>query len=916
MLHGRSAPIALIDELLAGARDHRSGALLLYGEAGIGKTALLDYAASRADEMTVVHATGFPSESGFGFAALGQLAGPLAGFIDQLPGTQARALRSALGLDDEPVRDRVLVFAALLSLLAESAETRPTLCLVDDIQWVDPGSAEALTFVARRLQAEGVAVVFTRRTEGTEDPTIRGIPGYALQRLTRADSRALLREQAGGAAAPAEDRLLEESDGNPLALLELPRILERQARAHTEWPEHPPALGTKMNEAFLEQTHRLSSGAQTMLLVVAADPESTAHEVLDVARTLGVGPQALTETESSGLIQASAERLAFRHPLIRAAVYGDAAAMTREQVHGSFARKLQGERQVARQARHLSLSTGPPDEQVAEVLEGSARWSTHRGALEAASAAWERAADFSGDSERAASRMMAAADAARLVGEPARAKVLLGAAAGLFGGEALGTELDVVRGRLELRTGTPADAHGLLSSAARRITSTDPVRALRVLTEAGEAASYAGDRDLIVATGLQAAELVAVVTGEARLPGLVLIGSGKVVSGEAPAGRVACQEAIALADGATEATDLVWASIAAQYAGDEIRAHALAARAVSAARTAGQLSMLPYALEFKALAELYASRFAAATSTANEGLSLARDLRQENSICRHLATLAWVDAVQLREEGCRERSAEVLSASAARGLGLPRATAHWALGLLELGLGRPQEAHEWLLRLLTTAVGASHPGIALLAVPDVVETALRLDRLDEVAPLVTRFEQFAGESGPPWARALAARCRALISDPDEAEPFFTKAMDLHTRANRPWDQARTALLYGEHLRRQRRRVDARPPLRAAAREFERLGATAWLKRAQGELRATGEHTGAREVGSFRQLTSQEFQIVGLVSDGSSNRSVAEQLFLSPRTVEYHLSKVYAKLGISSRSALVDLDLETAGSASG
>jgi ATP/maltotriose-dependent transcriptional regulator MalT len=326
--------------------------------------------------------------------------------------------------------------------------------------------------------------------------------------------------------------------------------------------------------------------------------------------------------------------------------------------------------------------------------------------------------------------------------------------------------------------------------------------------------------------------------------------------------------------------------------------------------------MLPYALEFKAIAELYASRFAAARATASEGVALARELRQENSIGRHLGTLAWIDAVQGAEPECRARCAEALSTSEARGLGLQAAFTHWALGLLELTLGRPQEAYDRLSRLLGTAVGASHPGIALLAVPDVVETALRTERLDAVRPLVARFDQFAGPDGPPWARALAARCRALTTDAADAEEHYLRALEQHARANRPWDTARTSLLYGEHLRRQRRRVDARGPLRAAAREFERLGTAPWLARAQGELRATGEHLGARNSGSLRQLTSQEFQIVGLVSEGTSNRRVAEQLFLSPRTVEYHLSKVYAKLGISSRAALASLDLDAAGAMPG
>ena len=801
MLHGRGAPIASIDALLTGAREHRSGALLLHGEAGIGKSALLDYARSQAGGMTIVQGAGFQSESSFSFAVLGQIVGPLTDLIDRLPDPQARALQSALGLRDEPVRDRLLVFAALLSLLAEAAEERPTCCLVDDIQWADQGSVDALAFAARRLNAEGVAILMARRTDGSEDPTIRGVPDHALERLDRADALALLRERVAGSSASLEKRLIEASAGNPLALVEFPRVLDGQTPVAGKWAHDPLPLTAKISNAFLEQSRHLSANGQAILVVIAADPESTLDESRAVATQLGADPQGFLEAESSGLVGRSGARLGFRHPLIRAAVYNHASAELRERVHGLYFQECGSERRLERAAWHRSLSTSPPDEDVAAELEASAGWSTERGALEAASWAWARAADFSHDSRRAAWRTMTAADAARLAGDPELARTLIDRAGRLSGAEDLHAELDILRGGLELRTGVPADAHAILSAVARRISATDPVRALRVVTEAGEAASYAGHGDLIVATGVQAAELVDLVPAPARLPGLVLIGSGKVVSGEPELGRSICREAVAMADDATDASDLVWASIAAQYGGDEVRAHALAVRAAAAARTSGQLAMLPYALEFKSLAELYASRFAAAGSTASEGLGLARELRQENSIGRHLATLAWLDAVHGSEADCHTRSTEALATSEARGLGLQGAFAHWALGLLELTLGRPQEAFDWFSRLLSPAVGASHPGIALLAVPDIAEAALRTDRLDEVRPVIARFEQFAGSSGPPWARALAARCQAMAADAADAEGLFVLAMDLHSRANRPWDQARTALLYGEHLRR-------------------------------------------------------------------------------------------------------------------
>ena len=319
MLHGRSASIALIDSLLAGARDHRSGSLLLHGEAGIGKSALLEYARSQAGGHDHRARHRIPVGIELLVRGPGQIVGPLTPLIDRLPEPQARALQSALGLRDERVRDRLLVFAALLSLLAEAAEKRPTCCLVDDIQWADQGSVDALAFAARRLNAEGVAILMARRTEGLEDSTIRGLPDQALERLGRADALALLRDRVTGSSAALEKRLIEASAGNPLALVEFPRVLDGQTPAAAEWPHDPLPLTAKISNAFLEQSRRLSANAQTILVVSAADPESTLDESRAVAAHLGAEPEGFLEAEASGLVQRAGARLEFRHPLIRAA---------------------------------------------------------------------------------------------------------------------------------------------------------------------------------------------------------------------------------------------------------------------------------------------------------------------------------------------------------------------------------------------------------------------------------------------------------------------------------------------------------------------------------------------------------------------------------------------------------------------
>jgi len=899
-----------IDDLLAAALRQRSGSLLLHGEAGIGKSALLDYARDASRGMTVLVGAGHQSEAHLSYGLLDQLTRPLRRLTDRIPGPQSRALASALGWSEEPLVDRFLVSAALLSLLAEAAEEQPVLCIVDDIQWVDPASLDAVGFVARRLEAEGIVILMAQRIDVGSELSIRGVAECRLPGLEPEDALALIREQPGERTDAWEDRLLANSGGNPLALIELPSVLDTSAFGTGTSLPAPMPVGAGIRRAFSERVRRLSADAQALLVVAAADPEASVADVRTVGGELAISAGAIPEAELSGLVDTANGRFRFRHPLVRAVVYHEASVVLKQRVHAAFAQSLQSERQSERRVWHSSLATSGPEESVAAALQSAGERSRTRGALEASSLAFERAAELSESSQVSARRMTDAAEAAQLGGQPERARWLIQQAGHLNQDDLIGVELDELRGRLELRTGVPTDAHAFLTSAAGRVVGDDPSRAIRMLTEAGEAASYAGDRNLLMTTGRQAADLLGRVSGVSRLPALVLFGSGKVVSGEAETGRLICREAVELGASATEARDLVWASIAAQYLGEEATQHSFAVRAAAAARASGQVAMLPYALEFKGLSEMFASRFEAARSTATEGLSLARELKQQNSVGRHLAALSWLDAAQGHEQDCRDRCCEVLQIAAARGLGLQAASAHWALGLLELTLGRPEEAYRRLSRLLAHGHGETHPGIALLATPDLVESAVRSGQVEAARTALVPFEQFAGSAAPHWARALATRSHAVVNaDRPEVGDRFETALELHRGSRRPWDEARTELLYGEHLRRTRRRVDARPHLRRASDEFKRLGAVPWEVRAQTELRATGETRQGHDVGSAEKLTPQEFQIVTLVASGLSNRDVAAHLFLSPRTVEYHLGKVYSRLGVTSRAELSQLKLD-------
>lgn len=902
MIHGRAGPVAQIDALLAAAAERRSGALLLHGEAGIGKTALLEHAGAvaAAAGLTVLKGVGHESEAELAFATLDQLLRPLARLMPALPAPQARALGGALGMSDDAVPDPFLVAAATLSLLAEAAETGPVLCLVDDLQWADRGSADAIVFAARRLNAEGVVLLIAQRT-GDEPAPRLGIPELGLTGLGREDALALLRETSQDLDADVRERVVESSGGNPLALLELPTLLGPAAGVSRL--ADPLPVGAGIKRAFLDRVRDLPPDARLLLLAAAADPEARLSDVVPVAEALRVDPALLAAAEAGGLVTVAGGSVRFRHPLVRAAVYHDASSEARRRVHEAFARFLTEAGDADRRTWHRSLATSGPDEDLARALELSAGRARARGALVAACAALEAAAEHSRPAD-AARRLAAAADAAQLAGRPERARALIERAGLLDDDAGTAADLDALRGVLELRAGVPADAHAFLVSAARHVAVDDPVRAIELLTDAGQAASYAGDIDLVVATGRQAAELIPRVPVPATLPALVLVGAGKVVSGAAESGRADCRRAADLAAAATDPQQLTFGAIGAQYAGDEVLQHALAARAVASARSRGAVAMLPYALEFLGLSELSANRLAAARAVAGEGLTLARELRQENSVGRHLGILAWTDAVRGEETPCRERCAEALGIAARRGLGLQAALAHWALGLLELTLGRPEAALARLARL-RSGPGESHPSVALSAAADLVEAAIRCDDREQAATTLATFDRFAGTSGPPWAMALSARGHALLGA-DDPDAWFARSLTQHERASRPLDQARTQLLCGEHLRRTRRRTDARPHLRAAAEAFEALGAVPWAERARRELRATGETARRRDENTLARLTPQEFQIVGLVTEGASNRTVAAQLFLSPRTVEYHLGKVYTKLGISSRAELVRL----------
>ncbi|MER7849300.1 AAA family ATPase [Kitasatospora sp. NPDC096077] len=935
MLYGREHEQVAVDALLARARDGHSGALLLRGEAGIGKTALLDDAVTRAGEaFRVVRAAGVEYEAELPFAGLSLLLAPALDRLDVLPGPQRRALEQAFGLGDAPPRapqpsgtstDRLLVGLATLGLLAELATYRPLLCVLDDVQWLDRASLDAVLLAARRLQAEGVALLLAARTEpGAPAERRLGLPELRVTGLAEADATLLLTERAGpDLPAAVRDRLLAEAAGNPLALTELPVSTGPQANTAGGLP-----LTSRLLIAFHGQVTGLPPATQTLLLVAAAEESGDLDVLLPAAAALGVGAEHLTPAEESGLVTVTADRrIAFRHPLLRSALLQRAPHHQRLTVHRAIAAALpEGDRRTW----HLALAATAPDAELADALERTAVRTGHRGGHGGA-AAYERAARLTPDRDGATRRLVLAAEAATEEGELARAEALADEAGARTDSVLAHALLDHVRAVAHFWRGSYPTAYRLLLDAALALAAeqaaaeqtaveqaaveqtaapgpaeaVEPAHATRMLLQAFHAAWYAGEEpvadvlDRLAALRLPADDPVAPLAR--YLPAAVLPALGRPVAAPPPA-----REAVEAARraGAESPADLVQLCGATLVLGRDEETLDLGGELVAEARAKGTLGVMPTLQFFLAEAELFHGRHADAELTATEALVLAQDTGQHQWVSQLSALLAYLAALDGRTERCTELATTALATTgpqtAAPAAGRP--WAHWALALLDLGQGRAAGTAD---RLLTLTTGPHrHHVSATRAVPDLVEAAVRLGTPDRAAEPYERFARWTAAADRPWAEALRLRCQALLGPDELAEPAYLAALDLHATTDRPFEHARTALLYGEWLRRTRRRTDARPHLTAALETFDRLAAHPWSTRARTELSATGTPaTPLSPPSATSPLTPQELQITRLAAQGLTNRDIAAQLFLSPRTVAHHLYKAYPKLGITSRTAL-------------
>lgn len=889
MLHGRSAELAVVDGLLADARDGRSGVLVVRGEAGIGKSALLAHtgASAAAGGFRILRGTAVESESVVPFAGLNLLLGGVVDRVDSLPPNQSAALRGALGLAPPDGGDCHLIGLAVLTLLADLAEQGPVLCLVDDAHWLDEGSTHALVFAARRFQAEGIAVVFAARDLHAPPFPAPGLPELRLTGLAPEDATALLDEHAADLPRYVRDQIAREARGNPLALLELPAA-QREGHLPSAHGYRVAALPThsRIQQTFADRIGALPERTRTLLLVAAADDTGDPGVVFKAAGLLGASVDDLEVAEQRQLLSSDEGRLAFRHPLIRTAAYQSASLVRRLAVHRALADVLDDDH---RSAWHLAAATTEPDEDVAAALARTAEDARGRGGYAAVASAYQRAADLSPDPAQRGHRFAAAAGAAGAAGQFDRAAVFAEQAWDLVPDHVDKARVARVQARLAAEQGHPAQASQQLVRAAMCARKAEPDLAGEMLFFAAQHAWAGRDLDAVRVIAGLAADLPG--AEDTRLTAQAATG---LDGGDVPGGMAALRSLLGsrYVAGPEHAITAWWHLVL----GDDQAAHDWAARLEHRSRAQGALGVLPRALAYLARGRLHLGRHRDARAAAEEGVRIAADIGQGSSVGFLSSVLAELAAIEGDDARCAELVATLTG-------GPPQSVrAACALALLDLGSGR----HDAVLDRLADVAAGAHRLYAVSSLPDLVEAAVRTGKHATAEDAAAWYDEWALGTGRQWARGVAARCRALLTDDEQ---WFTRAVDAH-RADpgRPFERARTELVYGEWLRRARRKSDARTHLRSASDLFERLGATPWANRARTELRATGESRAVPGPDPLSTLTAQELQVVRLAAEGLTNRDIGAQLFLSPRTVGYHLYKAYPKLGVTSRTALTRLPL--------
>lgn len=900
-LRGRRSECATLDALVRHVRAGASQVLVLRGEAGVGKTALLKYLASRLPPgCRLARAAGVESELELPFSGLHQLCRPMLDHLDRLPGPQRDALATAFGMHVGPPPDRFVVGLAVLSLLADVAEEQPLVCVIDDAQWFDPISAQTLAFVARRLLADPVGLVFAIRGEHADSELTRQ-PTMDVRGLDDADAHALLGSVlTGDIDHRVRETIVAETRGNPLALLELPRGLSAAELSFGFGLADAVPLETHLEQGFSQRLAALPGSTRLFLLAAALEPVGDLSLLRRAIERLDVDIAAATPAVRAGLIELSA-RVRFRHPLVRSAVARAAEASDLRAVHLALAEETDPELDPDRRAWHRAHAASGPDEEVALELERSAERAQARGGLAAQAAFLERAIELTYDPARRPARILAAARARHQSGSSEAALALLAdlETAPLDGPTRAGVE--VLRAQIAFFSSRGRDAPPLLLSAARRMEAFDEVAAREIYLDALAAGLMVGRLADDVGAGDVARAARAAPPSTERPADLLLDGLTSLMTDGYAVGVRPLRRALNAwrADEVPVADALRWlwlATHAAHDVWDDESWEVFCTRHLRLARQAGALAVLPIALNSRMGLHFLAGEFAAAAALVNEVSTVDEIMGSHLPPYGALALAAW----QGRSEVLSGLTQSCSAQAAARGEGMGITIVDYSSAVLHNGLGQYQEA------LRAAERGAGYPdelGFSTWSLVERVEAAARTGQPARAADALDRLMRTTTASGTDWALGIEARCRAQVSPGHVAEGYYAEAVERLGRTRMRVEHARAELLYGEWLRRENRRRDARSHLRSAYSLLTEMGAEAFAERARRELVATGETLRRRTVEARESFTAQEAQIARLAAEGRTNPEIGAELFLSPRTVEWHLHKVFAKLGIDSRREL-------------
>lgn len=912
-LRGRASECETLGALLPTVRSGASEVLVLRGEAGVGKTALLRFLSEAAAGFRCVHVAGVQSDMELAFAGLQQLCAPLLNHLDELPEPQREALNVAFGRGVGDTPDRFLVGLAVLSLMAAAAGDQPLLCVIDDAQWLDQVSVQTLGFVARRLLAEPIGMVFAIRDR---PDLLAGLPELPIGGLSDVDARDLLESAVFGRIDErVRDRIVAETRGIPLALLEVPRHVSAAELASGFGATATHSSAGALEDTYVRRIQALPESTRRLLLLAAAEPVGDAALFLRAAAELGIAVDALAPAEAAGVIEFG-PRMRFHHPLVRSAAYRAADLNERRAIHRALADATDPRTDPDRRAWHAANSAAGTDDSVAAELEASAGRAQSRGGMAAAAAFLERATVLTSDPARRGARALAAAKAKRDAAAPAAAHELLAIAELAPLAELQRAEVARLRAQMEFARSRGGDAHAprlsepasRLLDAAKRLQNLDDALAREAYLEALAAAMYAGR---LGAPGALAdvaeAALAAVDRGpEPQRPiDLLLTGMANRIAGDTTVGLGLLRRALELMceQGQRSGQALQWMSLglaivqesAAGELWDDAIYHQLSSAVVRQARDAGALTVLPPALAFRAGVHVLAGEFATAATLIEEAASITAATDYAPLRYHALTLAAWrgnsADAAGLIEAAAADRTA--------RGEGRVLGLTGYLAGVLYNGHARYQDA----FAAASQACGYEDQGFYGWCLYEMIEAGAHTGHADAAAAALQRLEERAGASGTDWGLGALASARALLADDDRADDLYTEAIERLERTRVVVHLARARLCYGEWLRRVNRRVDARKQLGQAHEMFTRMGAEGFAERARRELVATGEKVRKQPVSNGGELTAQEAQIARLAGDGLTNQEIGAQLFISTHTVEWHLRKVFVKLGITSRRQL-------------